>query len=79
MLCSKPGIKGKKKKQDVKYNGNSHLRMRMSRALKTTESKQDYNEKCKMRMRSSRDVQDDKTRLEKNDRNAISMRQRREK
>ena len=79
MLCSKPAINRRKKKQDVKYNGNSHLRMRMSRALKTTESKEDYNEKCKTRMRSSRDVQDDKTRLEKNDRSAISMRQRREK
>ena len=60
MLCSKPGIKGKKKKQDVKHNRNGKLRMRRIRALKTTESKQDYNEKCKMRMRSSRDVQDDK-------------------
>ena len=79
MLCSKPGIKGKKKKQDVKYNGNSHLRMRMSRALKTTESKQDYNEKCKMRMRSSRNVQDDKKRLENNNRSAISMRHKRKK
>ena len=60
MLCSKPGVKGKKKKQDVKHNRNAKLRMRRIRALRTTESKQDYNEKDKMRMRSSRDVQDDK-------------------